>query len=83
MDNYVKETAANIHATLLAENNFDMNIHELEHLVKVREQLWHNENIDADIEVFADDHRNPETPSGVALVWVADGKHCHQVFRNS
>jgi hypothetical protein len=79
-DLYISETANNLKQRVLAVSGLNISISILEKLVEKREDLYLNSEIDADIEIFATDSRNPEVPSGLALVWKKDGKEHYEVY---
>lgn len=79
-DAYVNETAQKLRERVLEDSGLDMGLSILKNLIKKRELLYLKSGIDAEIEIFATDSRNPNTPDGLALVWKKDGKEEYKVY---
>lgn len=80
VDSYVNETAQKLRERVLEDSGLDMKLSILKNLIKKRELLYLKSGIDAEIEIFATDSRNPNIPDGLALVWEKDGKEEYEVY---
>lgn len=79
-ESYVNETAQKLRERVLEDSGLDMKLSILKNLIKKRELLYLKSGIDAEIEIFATDSRNPNIPDGLALVWEKDGKEEYKVY---